>query len=74
MPTKQTLRGEKELSSKKIRREGAIARLESQLKSGTKTEKVSFLTKVTTGANQEPLTPKDRERIEKELAILKSRV
>ena len=56
------------------RRKSALARLENQLKSGTKTEKVSMLTLVTTGANQVPLTEEDVKRIQKEISILKQRV
>ena len=61
-------------SDAKQRRERAIVRLEAQLKAGTKTEKVSQLTLATTGANQLPLTDKDRERIQKEIDVLKSRI
>ncbi len=56
------------------RRKSALARLENQLKSGFKTEKVAQLTLVTTGANQIPLTEEDITRIKKEISILKQRV
>lgn len=74
MPVKTTQRGVNERSARKIRRENVIRRLEAQLKSGTKTEKVAQLTKATTGANQLPLEEKDVKRIKKELEVLKSRV
>lgn len=74
MPTKATKRGEKEFSSKTQRRERALSRLESQLKSGTKTEKTNFLTDVTTGPDKLPLSDSDKQRITKEINVLKSRV
>ena len=58
----------------KQRREKVILRLENQLVSGMKTEKVSYLTKVTTGANQLPLESGDIKRIKKELTTLKTRI
>lgn len=58
----------------KNRRRRALQRLEAQLKSGTKTEKVNKLTLATTGANQVPLTDSDRKRIETQILTLKSRV
>ena len=74
MPTKTTLRGEKETSARTIRREKALRGLEKQLKRGTKTEKVAQLTLATTGANQVPLEEKDVKRINKEINILKQKV
>jgi hypothetical protein len=56
------------------RRAKVIPRLEAQLKSGVKPEKVAFLTFVTTGPNDVPLNENDIKRINKELSILKSRV
>lgn len=50
-------------SYQKARREGALERLEVQLKRGTKGEKKDI-----------PLTNKDKARIEGEIATLKSRV
>lgn len=61
-------------SGAKARRVRVIARLEAQLKAGTKTEKVHQLTLATTGANQLPLTDKNRERIETQIQILKTRI
>lgn len=58
----------------KQRRVSTIERLELQLKSGTKTEKVSHLTLSTTGANQIPLEEQDVKRIKRELSILKTRI
>jgi hypothetical protein len=51
----------------KARKENVIKRLESQLKSGNKTEKKSVNTKVS-------LTDSDIKRIKKELDVLKSRI
>jgi hypothetical protein len=59
---------------KKGRQTGALNRLQNQLKAGTKTEKVSALTKATTGANQVELTDSDVKRINKEIEVLKTRV
>lgn len=56
------------------RRINVINRLENQLKSGTKTEKGSALTKATTGLNQIPLSEKDIKRIKSELLTLKNRI
>jgi hypothetical protein len=56
------------------RRVRALRRLEDQLKKGTKTEKVSLLTKATTGANQIPLEEVDVKRIKKEITTLKSKI
>lgn len=56
------------------RRVRVIERLENQLKTGTKMEKSSKLTKVTADLNQVSLTEKDIERIKKEIAILQSRI
>lgn len=56
------------------RRAKVIPRLEAQLKSGVKPEKVSMLTYATTGPNNVPLDENDIKRINKELSILKSRV
>ena len=72
--TKTTLRGEREVSSKLLRRQTALNNLKAQLKAGTKTEKVSMLTLATTGAEQIPLEDKDIKRIEREISILKTRV
>lgn len=58
----------------KERRNKVIKLLELQLKSGTKTEKVSQLTLSTTGANQIPLEEQDVKRIKKELTTLIKRV
>ena len=52
------------------RREGALARLEAQLKSGKKPEKVDGKE---TGKKVE-LTDKDKTRIQKEITTLKERV
>lgn len=56
------------------RRERTILRLETQLKNGTKPEKVSKLTLATTGFNQIPLTESDVKRIKAELLTLKTRI
>lgn len=56
------------------RRINVINRLENQLKSGTKTEKGSTLTKATSGLNQIPLSEKDIKRIKSELLTLKNRI
>jgi hypothetical protein len=58
----------------KNRRSRVISRLEAQLKSGVKTERVSQLTLATTGANQIPLEEKDIKRIKKEIETLKSKI
>lgn len=65
----QTYRGG--VNNRRIR---AKQRLEAQLKSGTKTEKVAALTLYTTGANQLPLTENDVKRIEKEITILNNKI
>lgn len=49
----------------KARREGALLRLQTQLKEGTKPLALG---------EKEPLQPKDITRIEKEITILKSRI
>lgn len=56
----------------KKRKEGALNRLEAQLKSGVKPDKNSqaAITRYTTGQTYIPLTDKDKERIEKEMNIL----
>lgn len=56
------------------RRVRALRRLENQLKKGTKVEKVSALTKATTGANEIPLEEVDIKRIKKEIEVLKSKI
>ena len=56
---------------KQERRKGVLARLEAQLASGVKTEKVSQLTLATTGANTVPLEDADIKRIKSEIAALK---
>jgi hypothetical protein len=55
------------------RRVRALRRLEDQLKKGTKTERVSLLTKLP-GANQIPLEEVDVKRIKKEITTLKSKI
>lgn len=49
------------------RRSRALDRLKTQLKSGVKSKKLGKWT-------EEPLTPKDINRIEKEIQILESRI
>lgn len=62
-------------SSIKQRRFNALARLEAQLKAGTKPEKgLHPLTAATTGGNPVQLTDSDKKRIEKEITTLKSKV
>jgi hypothetical protein len=56
------------------RRIKVLETLKEQLKSGTKTEKVSKLTLVTTGSDQIPLEEKDVTRIKKEITILESKI
>jgi hypothetical protein len=51
---------------KQSRRQGALIRLEAQLESGVKTQKGTTDVKI-------PLTDSDRKRINKEIAILKSK-
>lgn len=62
------------MKQKTQRRVNALARLQNQLKAGTKTEKVASLTLYTTGANQLPLHEKDVKRIKKEIETLKSKI
>lgn len=50
-------------TKKQVRRKEALKRLEAQLASGVKTQKGTFDTKV-------ELTPGDRKRIEREIAVL----
>ena len=57
-----------------IRRQAALTRLETQLKKGTKPEKVAAITLHTTGADEVPLDDKDKERIKKEIGVLKNRI
>ena len=56
------------------RRINVLSRLKSQLKTSSKTEKGSILTKVTVGLNQIPLTEQDVKRIEKEIKVLESKI
>lgn len=51
---------------KQFRQQGALNRLEAQIKSGVKTKKGTRDEKI-------PLTDKDIKRIEKEIQILKSK-
>jgi len=50
----------------KLRRQGALGRLEAQLKAGTKPEKINGKTT----ANMIPLTEGDKKRIAKEIESL----
>lgn len=68
---KTTKRGEKEFSSRTIRRTAVINRLEAQLQSGVKPTKDVQIPGLKATV---PLNLKDRERIDRELAVLKAKV
>jgi hypothetical protein len=62
------------MTKKQIRQKSALERLELQLKSGVKTIKESQKNVFVEFKGTESLTDKDRNRIQKEIQILKSRV
>jgi hypothetical protein len=66
----------KTIGGPSYRRDGARERLEAQLASGNKPDRSSqsAITRYTTGQAYIPLSLKDKERIKKEMDILKSRI